>query len=188
MTDGHAAGYGIKDGIGIAKALEAAGAHMIVLSNGLNAESVSSMFGSNLPESVLRPPRNMLERKVMDWLKISGFEKIDFRELYLLENALKILEEVRVPLCYLGGVQSVEAAQAVCGHGFEAIAMGRALIHDASLISGFEDGSKVRSGCTACNECVAQLHAPAGVYCVLGSKPNPQDHQMRARDAHLSSA
>lgn len=185
MTDGHPAGYGIEDGVGIAEALESAGAHMIVLSNGLNAESVSSMFGSNLPESVLRPPRNIIERKVLDWLKISGFEKIDFEELYLLEQAIKIRDAVTMPLCYLGGVQSVDAANAVRAQGFEAIAMGRALIHDPALIASFQDGTKTRSGCTACNECVAQLHAPAGVHCVLGSKPDPADHQVRAGDKLL---
>lgn len=180
MTDGHPDGYGINEGIEIAKALEMAGAHMLVLSNGLNAESVSSMFGSNLPASVLRPPGNAIERKVMDWMKISGFEKIDFQELYLLEHARQIRKAVSMPLCYLGGVQSLQGSEMVLAEQFDALAMGRALIHNSSLINAFQNGQETHAGCTACNECVAQLHAPAGVYCVLNDQPDKADNLIPA--------
>ena len=172
MTDGHPGGASIEEGIAVARAIEAAGAHMAVLSNGLNAESVSSMFGSNLPASVLRPPRNGVERKVMDWMKISGFDPVAFKELYLMDYARAIRPEVSMPLCYLGGVTSLKAAQSALGEGFEAIGLGRALIHNPSLVSGFKAGSVTRSGCTACNECVGLLQADTGVYCIENKVPD----------------
>lgn len=171
MTDGHPEGAELEDGIAIACALEAAGAHMVVLSNGLNAESVSSMFGSNLPDSVLRRPRNRIERKVMDWMKISGFDPVEFQELYLLDKALQVRTATGLPLCYLGGVQSLAAAEAVLAAGFETVALGRALLHQPDLIRQFQSGAVTRSGCTACNECVGKLQAPSGVYCVLREPP-----------------
>jgi len=167
MTDGHPDGNNIEDGLEIARAIEDAGAHMAVLSNGLNAESVSSMFGSNLPPSVLPPPRNFVERKIFDAMKISGFDPIAFKELYLLEDALRIRQAVTMPLCYIGGVQSMVSAETALKAGFEAIALGRVLLHDPNLINKFRDGSQTRSGCTACNECVATLHAPEGTHCVV---------------------
>jgi len=167
MTDGHESGSTIEDGLEVARALERTGAHMTVLSNGLNAESVSSMFGSNLPPSVLPPPRNFIERKVMAAMKISGFDPIKFRELYLMENATLIRQTVSMPLCYIGGVQSVQSAMKVFAAGFETIALGRALLHDPNLIKGFKAGTQTRSGCTACNECVATLHSSEGTHCVL---------------------
>lgn len=176
MIDGHPDGNGIEEGAAIAKAIEGAGAHMAVLSSGLNAESVSTMFGSNLPKSVLRPPRNPIERKVMDWMKISGFEKVSFQELYLREHAKFIRQTVNMPLCYLGGVQSLNGAEQVVKEGFQTVAMARALIHDPGLINAFKDRTVTMSGCTACNECVAQLHAPAGVHCVLKSPPDQADN------------
>ena len=167
MTDGHPDGNTIEDGAEIARAIESTGAHMAVLSNGLNAESVSSMFGSNLPPSVLPPPRNFIERKLFDAMKISGFDPVTFKELYLMEYALSIRQAVTMPLCYLGGVQSVASAQTALEAGFEAIALGRVLLHDPNLINDFRNGTQTRSGCTACNQCVATLHAPEGTHCVL---------------------
>lgn len=50
MTDGKEGGNSIEDGVVVAKALEAGGAHMAVLSNGLNVESITAMFGSSFPK------------------------------------------------------------------------------------------------------------------------------------------
>ena len=180
VTDGHKDGNTVQDGIEIARAVERAGAHLAVLSNGLNAESVSSMFGSNLPPAVLPPPRNAIERKLYDAMKISGFDPVQFQELYLLENARLIRGAVSMPLCYLGGVQSTQSVNHVLQAGFETVALGRALLHDPALPNKWRAGTLTTSGCTACNECVATLHAPEGTHCVLSARPNADDNTVRA--------
>ena len=180
VTDGHKDGNTVQDGIEIARAVERAGAHLAVLSNGLNAESVSSMFGSNLPPAVLPPPRNAIERKLYDAMKISGFDPVQFQELYLLENARLIRGAVSMPLCYLGGVQSTQSVNHVLQAGFETVALGRALLHDPALPNKWRAGTLTTSGCNACNECVATLHAPEGTHCVLSARPNADDNKLRA--------
>ena len=107
-----------------------------------------------------------------DWMKISGFDPVVFKELYLMEYAREIRPAVGMPLCYLGGVNSLKAAQSALNEGFEAVGLGRALIHNPALVSGFEAGTVMRSGCTACNECVGLLHADTGVYCIENKVPD----------------
>ncbi len=167
ITDGVRGGNTIAEGVEVAKSLEATGAHMAVLSNGMNVESVSGIFGSSLPTEVRQPPKNFIIRLGMQAQKISDFKPVEFRELYLLENSKKVRQSVGMPLCYLGGVQSVDNVETVMNAGFDALALGRALVHDPNLINDFRTGAAQESGCTACNQCVTMMYSPAGTGCLL---------------------
>ena len=86
-----------------------------------------------------------------------------------------------MPLAYLGGVQSRDNVIEAMDDGFEAIAMGRALIFDPGLINGLKDGSMTSSGCTACNRCVMMMYTPGGTSCVLTPEsPDPALNTERA--------
>jgi len=174
MTDGREGGNTIDDGIEIARTLENTGAHMAVLSNGMNVESISSMFGSSLPKEVRTPPKNPIIRIGLEWQKISEFKTVEFKEAYLLENAKRIRAAVKMPLCYIGGIHSLENVETVLGEGLDAVALGRALIHDPGLINGFQSGSMTRTGCTACNQCVTMMYSPGGTACILTGKNDPE--------------
>lgn len=50
ITDGVRAGNSAEDGAEIARQLEAEGAHLLVLSAGMNVESITTMFGSSFPK------------------------------------------------------------------------------------------------------------------------------------------
>jgi len=167
MTDGRAGGNTIEDGIRIAEIIEETGAHMAVLSNGMNVESISAMFGSSLPAQVRQPPKNPIIRIGLEWQKISEFKTVEFSENFLLENARKVRAAVDMPLCYIGGTQSLENMNTVIDAGFEAIALGRALIADPHLPNALRDGSMTASTCTACNQCVTMMYSPGGTGCVL---------------------
>ncbi len=167
VTDGTRGGNTVEDGVEIARALEAAGAHMAVLSNGMNVESVSGIFGSSLPSEVRKPPENFIIRLGMRMQKITDFVPVEFSELYLLENSKRVRAAVDMPLCYIGGIQSSANVGAVLDAGFETMAMGRALVHDPSLINQWRDGTAEQSKCTACNHCVTMMYAPAGTACIL---------------------
>jgi hypothetical protein len=41
--------------------------------------------------------------------------------------------------------------------GFDAVALGRALIHDRDLLQAFSSGRTAASGCTSCNRCGANV-------------------------------
>lgn len=166
QTDGRTGGHTIADGVNIARALEASGAHMAVLSNGMNVESISAMFGSAMPKAVKSPPKNPVIRWAMAIQKMTEPQNIVFRELYSFELAQQIRSSVKMPLCYLGGVQSTDNIATLMDHGFEAIGMGRALIFDPDFIRHLQNGTQSRSGCTACNQCVTLMYSPGGTACL----------------------
>ena len=54
--------------------------------------------------------------------------------------------------------------------GFELVALGRALLHDPSFVTRLVRGDVERSGCTHCNQCIAEMDRD-GVRCVLPDAP-----------------
>ena len=171
MTDGKEGGNTIEDGVAIARALEAGGAHMAVLSNGLNVESITAMFGSSFPKSNRGKPANLAIAIGMWVQSFTEPQNVVFRENYLRDHALRIRAAVKMPLAYLGGVQSLAGVETAMTDGFEAIALGRALVHDPGFVNALEAGTTSQSGCTACNRCVTMMYSPGGTSCVIKS-PN----------------
>lgn len=172
MTDGVAAGNQIADGVEVARILERTGAHMAVLSNGMNVESITAMFGSSFPKENRSSNPNPILRLGM-WLQsFSEPKHVEFRENYLREHALKIRAAVKMPLAYLGGIQSIEGVESAMADGFDCVAMGRILIHNPKIVSQWAAGTVHKSGCTACNRCVSMMYLPTGTHCVLAG---PQD-------------
>lgn len=166
VTEGHKKGASIDEVLVTARALEAAGAHLLVLSGGMNVEAPWAIFGSNMPaaavETIQNPVVKFASRAMRLWEP-----KIQFRELYLREYSQQVREAVKMPLAYLGGAKSMEGVSKVMQDGFDAVVMGRALIHEPALVNQFRDGTATTSGCTACNECVVSMYTPEGTHCVL---------------------
>ena len=92
---------------------------------------------------------------------------MEFRENYLRELALRIRANVDMPLAYLGGIQSREGVDQAMADGFDAIAMGRALVYDAGFVNQLLADENASSPCTACNRCVTMMYTPSGTSCVL---------------------
>ena len=167
-------GNTIEDGIAVAKRLEADGAHMAVLSNGMNVESIQAMFGSPLPKSGAKPS-NPVIRLGMAIQSMTAPPEVQFRENYLREHALKVRSAVNMPLAYLGGIQSREGVDQAMADGFDAIAMGRALVYDAGFVNQLLADGNASSPCTACNRCVTMMYTPGGTSCVLTKDaPDPK--------------
>ena len=172
VADGVRGGATVEDAIVTAKALEAAGADMLVLSGGRNVESTWFMFGSRMN---IEEMRKVLGSNFMSLLMLRlasfGAPKIQFKEMYFREYSRKIRAAVRMPLAYLGGVKSLANAELAMQDGFECVVMARALIHDAALINKFKSGERTQSLCNNCNGCVAYIYHPGGTRCVL-NPPN----------------
>ncbi|NNE58509.1 MAG: NADH:flavin oxidoreductase [Hellea sp.] len=165
QTDGKKGGNTVTEGIEIAKILEATGAHMAQLSNGLNVESIDTMFGNPLPATGTAP-KNLIVRIGMMMQPKSKEPDKEFSQLYSIDPAQQIRDAVKMPLCYLGGVQSMENINRVMGNGFDALGLGRALIFDPNLINDLKNGATSGTGCTACNKCVVMMYTPGGTSCV----------------------
>ena len=138
---------------------------MAQLSNGLNVESIDTMFGNPLPKSSVKPKNLIVRLGMMMQPKSKKPDKV-FKQLYSIDPAQQIRASVDMPLCYLGGAQNMANVNRVMSKGFEAIALGRALIFDPNLINTMQTGSLKNSGCTACNQCVLLMYTPGGTACV----------------------
>ncbi|MEZ5502435.1 MAG: NADH:flavin oxidoreductase [Halioglobus sp.] len=169
VADGTRRGAKVEDGIVTAQALQAAGAHMLVLSGGRNVESTWFMFGSRMNRAEMA---RVLKRQG-EWLTAlmmkaaaSREPDITFREMYFLEYSRKIRAAVQLPLAYLGGVKSLANARQAVAEGFDCVVLARALLHDPALVNKFRSGELVESGCDNCNGCVAYIYDPAGTRCI----------------------
>jgi 2,4-dienoyl-CoA reductase-like NADH-dependent reductase (Old Yellow Enzyme family) len=166
LFDGAKGGATVEDGIVTARALEAAGVDMLVMSGGRNIESSYVMFSSPLPYDDLAAMQPGLLAKIQfKLLKMATPKTVKFSELYFIEAARRVRAAVSCKLGYLGGVLSLDATERTLDEGFDAIVMARALVHDPALVNRFRADAQHRSGCTACNRCVALMYGPAGTYC-----------------------
>lgn len=179
MFEGHKAGGTVDDAIVTARALSAAGAHLVVLSAGMNVESPWTIFGNGMPRSAMEGQGSRLMKLaagLLEWRQ----PRLQFRELYLMEAARRFRATVATPLAYLGGVTSVANIEQAMREGFDAVVMGRALIHQSDLVRAFASGALARSGCTACNECIATMYRPSGTHCVVTTADEPGPNRIPA--------
>ncbi|MBS0577929.1 MAG: NADH:flavin oxidoreductase [Proteobacteria bacterium] len=180
VTEGTRGGNSAEDGAEIARLLEAAGAHLLVLSAGLNIESITTMFGSSFPKENRTQVGNPIVALAMLIQQFTEPKNVQFHELYQLENSRKARAATRMPLAYLGGVKSLANVGQLMAEGFDAITLGRVLIHQADFVDALASGRIQTSGCTSCNRCVAMMYTPGGTSCVLGT---PGDAVLNATPA-----
>lgn len=167
MTEGAKEGNRIAEGVGIARGLAQEGAHLLVLSAGMNAESITTMFGSSFPPENRAVVTNPIMKAAMFVQQLVEKPRV-FKELYLLKYARQIRAAVDVPLAYLGGLTSADGVRTLIEEEFEAMALGRVLIHDPAWVTKLQTDERLQSGCTACNRCVAMMYTDGGTSCVLG--------------------
>ncbi len=166
VTEGFKGGATAEDAVQVARALEAEGAHLLVLSGGMNVEAPWAIFGSNMPGKVIETNQSAMVKLSTRLMKLWE-PKLTFREMYFLEHSRKVRAAVKMPLAYLGGAKSLAGVQQAMADGFDCVVMGRALIHDPDLVNKFREGRVDVSGCTACNECVSMMYTAGGTRCVL---------------------
>jgi len=169
VADGTRRGASVEDGVVTAKALQEAGADMLVLSGGRNVESTWFMFGSRMNREemgkVLKQQGEWLTALMMK-AAASSEPDIRFREMYFLDYSRKIREAVELPLAYLGGIKSLANAEQAVAEGFDCVVLARALLHDPALVNKFRSGELSESACDNCNGCVAYIYHPAGTRCI----------------------
>jgi 2,4-dienoyl-CoA reductase-like NADH-dependent reductase (Old Yellow Enzyme family) len=167
LEDGVRGGLGVDEAVEVATRLVAAGADGVLPSCGLVQRS---------PFFLLRgraPVREMVEAEpsVLQKVALRAAEPIllgspPYRSTFLLDGALRVRAAVTAPVGLLGGVDGAAAIHRALDHGFDFVAMGRALIADPDLVRRLEQGEAVESRCDHCNACVAEIER-GPVRCVL---------------------
>lgn len=163
MRDGFKRGLDIEDCLVVAKEIERAGVHGIVLSGG---------FVSKAPMYVMRgemPIYSMTYYMKQLWLKygvrMAGKYMIPtepFRPLYFLDDARIFRRELRLPLIYVGGVIDRKGADTVLDdEGFDFVQMGRALLNEPDFVNRMREAgdSNHKCGCDHVNYCIARMYS-----------------------------
>ena len=167
VDDGRTRGAHVEDAIVTAKALEEAGADMLVLSGGRNVESNWFTFGSSMN---LEAMMQVIGKWTLTGIAVASTAKtapkVTFKELYFWEYSTQIREAVSMPLAYIGGVKSTANVEQIMAGGFEAVVMGRALLREPDLINRWQTSPEEPSQCDRCNSCLAYIYHPAGTWCI----------------------
>jgi 2,4-dienoyl-CoA reductase-like NADH-dependent reductase (Old Yellow Enzyme family) len=162
LFDGFEGGQTLEEAVEVAKALQAAGAHALVLSGGFVSRAPMTVMRGAMPIKTLT--KYMDETVLKMGVALFGKMMIKsqpFTEKYFLEEARVVRAAVDVPLIYVGGLLSRQAIEDVLGEGFEFAAMARALITEPDFVNKLRDGACDRSRCQTSNECIAVMYSKA---------------------------
>jgi 2,4-dienoyl-CoA reductase-like NADH-dependent reductase (Old Yellow Enzyme family) len=163
--DGFKGGLTIEEAIEVAKAFEAAGASALVPSCGFTARTSFYMMRGQLPIlEYVKSEKNPITKIGMAIFGRFIIKETPFKELFLLEEAKRIKDAVKIPVIYIGGVLSLANMETVMKEGFEFIQLGRATVRDPDVIKKIESGEISGVDCDHCNRCVAEM-AVKGIFC-----------------------
>lgn len=167
LSDGIPNGFSLEDCKYIARELEKHGCSAIVLSGGFTSKSPFYLMPGKVPLwGMIKNGSNLAEKITMAVFGPFIIKRYRFRENFFLEQAREIRKIVKMPLVYLGGVDSRKGIIEILDAGFEFIAIARALIHDPEFLLKLKDGRIDKSECTRCNQCVVEMDRD-GIKCVL---------------------
>ena len=162
MRDGFKGGLEIDDCLTVAREIERAGVHGIVLSGG---------FVSKAPMYVMRgemPIYSMTHYMKQWWLKygvrLVGRMMIPsepFKPLYFLDDARLFRRELSLPLIYVGGVVDRAGADHVLDdENFDFVQMGRALLNEPDFVNRMKQSEGNHAcGCEHVNYCIARMYS-----------------------------
>ena len=167
LSDGFKGGFDEKDCIYVCKELEKRNCAAIVMSGGFTSKTPFYLMRGEVPfKGMVQNATNFAEKATIRLFGPKIIKKYEFTPNFFLDQAKIIRKEVNSPLCYLGGIDSKEGIEEILEAGFDFIAIGRALIHDADFLLKIQSGEVEKSGCNRCNKCVVEMDR-GGVRCVL---------------------
>ncbi len=170
QEDGMPEGIQLDDAIQIAQAFEQAGASAIIPSSGFTSKVPFLMLRGNLPVKEMVANQNSLVKKI--GLKLFGHfmvPKHKYQALFQLDGAKQIQDAIKIPVIYIGGIESKKDMETTLKNGFPLFQLGRVTIQNPNFINEVYNGELSESPCDHCNRCVAAMDA-GGVYCVSNIK------------------
>lgn len=162
MYDGFKSGMQVPDCITVAKEIERHGVHAVVLSAGFVSKAPMVVMGGAMPIKTLA---HYMPMKTFWWLKAAlhfvgrlMIPTVPFRELFFLETAKQFRAALKMPIIYVGGVQSRENCETVLSEGFELIQMAHVLIEDPEFVNHMREDEAFHSRCGRSNYCVGRMY------------------------------
>ena len=162
MHDGFRGGMQRAECLEVARELERLGVHAIVLSAGFVSKAPMEVMRGSMP---IRTFAHYMDFKHFWWLKamlhLAGhvlIPTVPFKEGYFLEDAKEFRAAVKLPLIYVGGLNTKEKMEEVLAAGFQGLQMARTLVHDTDFVNKLHSGETTCSGCGHSNYCIARMY------------------------------
>lgn len=167
LKDGFRGGFSLEDCKYVCGELEKCGCAALVLSGGFTSRTPFYLMRGDIPLwGMVKNGKTFAEKITMAIAGPLVIRKYRFEENFFLNQAREIRKATKMPLAYLGGVDSAKGIREIMDAGFDFIALARPLIHDSDFLLKLRDGQIERSGCTRCNECIVEMERE-GIRCVL---------------------
>lgn len=159
--DGFKGGMEIEEAIEVAKRLEKLGTHCLVLSGGFVSKAPMYVMRGAMPVHVLT---DYMPWKRYWWLRI-GMElcgkamckSFPYKEAFFYDDAIQFRKALKMPLAFVGGLNSRKTIDRVLDSGFEFVEFARALVRDTEFINKLKEGKIECSDCEHSNYCVASI-------------------------------
>lgn len=159
LRDGFEGGMELDDAIVMARMFEDEGVDALVLTGGFVSRAPMYVMRGSMPTrvmaDVMTDPMLSVGISLFGQMLVKPFA---YESRYFREDARAVRAAVKVPLVYLGGVDSGAAIDEALGEGFEAVAMARALIREPDFVNKLQRERGYRSPCDHCNYCAAQIY------------------------------
>ena len=98
-------------------------------------------------------------------------------EAYFREEARAFKKQISVPLILVGGLRSLEVAEALMEEGVaDYISMCRPFIREPGLINRWKSGDHRKAFCLSDNQCFGPGRAGEGIFCVVDRKGKNDKH------------
>lgn len=159
MRDGFKGGMELDESLQVAKMLEQAGVHALVLSGGFVSKAPMYILRGAMP--LLTLATGMKNKAMSVMVKLFGkylIKTVPFNENYFLNDAMIFRKEIGMPLIYVGGILARSNIEQALSYGFDAVAMARALIQDPAFINKLRNQEINHSSCNTCNYCIAVMY------------------------------
>ncbi len=164
MHDGFKAGMQQAECLEVCKKLESLGVDALVLTAGFVSRAPMEVMRGTMPTRTLS---YYMDMKEFWWLKAGirtcgqiMIPEVPYKEAYFLDDAKVFRKELKLPLIYVGGMNSRKSIDEVLNAGFDAVQMARALVHDTDFVNKLRDGDEnTCSGCNHSNYCIARMYS-----------------------------
>lgn len=182
LRDGFEGGLELDEALVVARAFEEEGADALVLTGGFVSRAPMYVMRGKMPTRVMSDV--MTDPMLKLGLRLVGQQLVRpfvYESRYFREDARAVRAAVRMPLVYLGGVDSGAAVDEALADGFEAVAMARALLREPDFVRRLEREREHRSPCDHCNYCAAQIYTRP-VRCHHVDPPSARELRLLRKD------
>jgi 2,4-dienoyl-CoA reductase-like NADH-dependent reductase (Old Yellow Enzyme family) len=164
LEDGVRRGFAIEESIQVARWLEQDGSlDALEMTAGSSLLNPMYLFKGPAP---LREFADAMREPVRTGIRLFGRTRLHsypYRDGYLLADARRVREAVRLPMILLGGVTDRAVMDEAMAAGFEFVAMARALLREPDLVSRLQADADATSLCIHCNRCMPTIYR--GTHC-----------------------